>query len=99
MDKKEKQEYIIEKLNDIADLAQELMRIAETGEDGNLNEMSYHIKCYTKKIIVHLLHEWKNNEKFSERKVEKIRARAEQKKQEYKEMKILEKQIFQKFMK
>ena len=64
MNKEEKQKYIIEKLNEIADLAQELMNIAITGEDGNLNEMSYHIKCYTKKIIVHLLKEWENNEKF-----------------------------------
>ena len=96
--KNEKQDYIIEKLNDIANLAQELMDIAQTGEDGNLNEMSYHIKCYSRKIIVHLLKEWKNNEKFAERKAEKIRIKAEQKKQEYGEMKELEKQIFQKFL-
>ena len=94
----EKQEYIITRLNDIANIAQELMNEAVTGEDGNLNEMSYHIKCYSKKIIVHLLHEWKNNEKFSERKAEKIRLKAEQRKQEYKEIKNLEKQIFQKFL-
>ena len=42
----EKQEYIIKKLNDIADISQELMNIAITGDDGNLEEMSYHIKCY-----------------------------------------------------
>lgn len=95
----EKQEYIVKRINDIADIAQELMNIAMTGEDGNLNEMSYHIKCYSKKIIVHLLKEWKNNEKFSARKEEKAQLKAEQKKQEIKEMKELEKQIFQKFMK
>ena len=50
----EKQEYIIKRLNDIADISQELMNIAITGDDGNLEEMSYHIKCYIKKIIVHL---------------------------------------------
>ena len=94
----EKQEYIIARLNDIADIAQELMNEAVTGEDGNLNEMSYHIKCYSKKIIVHLLHEWKNNEKFSERKIKKIKLKTEQRKQEYKEIKNLEKQIFQKFL-
>ena len=51
----EKQEYIINRLNDIADIAQELMDMAIIGEDGNLNEMSYHIKCYTKKIIAHFV--------------------------------------------
>ena len=54
----EKQENIINKLNNIADISQELMNMAITGDDGNLEEMSYHIKCYTKKIIVHLLKEW-----------------------------------------
>lgn len=97
MDKKEKQEYIIEKLNNIADLAQELMEIAETGEDGNLNEMSYHIKCYTKKIMVHLLHEWKNNEKFEIRKEEKKKKQKEIKQEEDEEVRQLNKKIFEKF--
>lgn len=95
----EKQEYIINRLNDIADIAQELMREAVTGEDGNLEEMSYHIKCYTKKIISHLLKEWKNNIKFSERREEKKKIKEEQKLQEKKEMQRLNKQIFEKFVK
>lgn len=95
----EKQEYIIKRLNDIADIAQELMSIAVTGEDGNLNEMSYHINCYTKKIITHLLREWKNNIKFEARKEEKKKKKIEEKKQQYQEMKQLEKQIFEKFLK
>ena len=95
----EKQELIINKLNDIADISQELMNIAVTGEDGNLEEMSYHIKCYTKKIIVHLLKEWKNNEKFAARRDEKKKLKEEQKQQEEKEMRRLNKQIFEKFAK
>ena len=95
----EKQEYIITRLNDIADIAQELMNEAVTGEDGNLNEMSYHIKCYTKKIITHLLHEWKNNIKFVARKEEKRKIRAEQKFEQEKEVQDLMKKISEKFIK
>ena len=95
----EKQEYIINRLNDIADISQELMNIAVTGDDGNLEEMSYHIKCYTKKIIVHLLKEWKNNEKFAARRDEKRKLKEEQRQQEEKEMWRLNKQIFEKFAK
>lgn len=95
----EKQENIINKLNNIADISQELMNLAITGEDGNLEEMSYHIKCYTKKIIVHLLKEWENNAKFSIRKNEKKKLKEEQKLKEIKEMQRLNKQIFEKFVK
>lgn len=95
----EKQENIINKLNNIADISQELMNLATTSEDGNLEEMSYHIKCYTKKIIVHLLKEWENNIKFAARKNEKKKLKEEQKQQEIKEMQRLNKQIFEKFVK
>ena len=95
----EKQEYIINRLNDIADISQELMNTAVTGDDGNLEEMSYHIKCYTKKIIVHLLKEWENNEKFAVRRDEKRKLKEEQRQQEEKEMRRLNKQIFEKFAK
>ena len=95
----EKQEYIINRLNDIADIAQELMDMAIIGEDGNLNEMSYHIKCYTKKIIVHLLKEWKNNIKFNARKEEKRKTLAEIKKEEDERVQQLTQEIFKKFRK
>lgn len=95
----EKQEYIINRLNDIANIAQELMDLAITGEDGNLNEMSYHIKCYTKKIIVHLLREWKNNIKFEARREEKKKIKKELREKENKVIEQLNKQIFMKFMK
>lgn len=95
----EKQDYIVNKLNDIANMAQELMNIAITGEDGNLKEMSYHIKCYSKKIIVHLLKEWENNIKFAARKEEKKQLKLEQKEKEGKELQHLNKQIFEKFIK
>lgn len=95
----EKQEYIIARLNDIADIAQELMDIAIIGEDGNLNEMSYHVKCYTKKIITHLLKEWRNNFKFAERKLEKTKIKAFQKQQEENSIKEISNQIFEKFKK
>lgn len=95
----EKQEYIISQLNDIQDIAQELMDTAIIGQDGNLNEMSYHIKCYSKKIIVHLLKEWKNNEKFTIRKEEKKKLKKEQELKEQQEMQRLKKQIFEKFVK
>ena len=78
----EKQDYIILKLNEIACSASDLMKVAVTGEDGNLYEMSYHIKCYVNKIIKHLQKEWKNNIKFIERKnkrnEEKIKERNKQ---------------------
>ena len=98
MNKEEKQKYIIEKLNEIANLAQELMNIAETGEDGNLNEMSYHIKCYTKKIIVHLLKEWENNVKFAIRKDEKKKIKEEEKRKEKEDLQKLNKKIFERFL-
>lgn len=90
----ERQEYIINKLNDIADIAQELMKEAVTGEDGNLNEMSYHIKCYSKKIVAHLLHEWKNNAKFAQRKEERKEKQKELKKKEDEEVQQLIEKIF-----
>lgn len=65
------QNIIVEKLDQLAAIAQELMDMAVTGQDGNLNEMSYHIKCYSKKIITHLAHEWRNNAIFEARKEEK----------------------------
>lgn len=95
----EKQEKIIAKLNDIADAAQQLMNEAVIGEDGNLKEMAYHIKCYSKKIIVHLLHEWKNNEKFKARKEEKTVNKKIQKQNEDEEIRQLNEKIFIKFMK
>ena len=95
----EKQEYIIKRLNDIIDIALELMNIAVTGEDGNLYEMSYHIRCYSNKIISHLSKEWRNNIKFTTRKEEKRKLKAEQKKREDKEVQQLNRQIFEKFMK
>ncbi len=78
----EKQDHIILKLNEIAEIASEIMTEAVTGEDGNLYEMCYHIRCYVNKIIKHLQKEWKNNIKFVERKnkreEEKIKERNEQ---------------------
>lgn len=64
----DKQNEIILKLNEIAEIASEIMNMAVTGEDGNLYEMCYHIRCYVNKIIKHLQKEWKNNIKFVERK-------------------------------
>ena len=95
----EKQEYIILKLNEIAVITSDLMNIAVTGEDGNLYEMSYHIRCYINKIIKHLQKEWKNNIKFTTRKEEKRKLKAEQKKREDEEVRQLNRQIFEKFMK
>lgn len=95
----EKQEYIIKRLNDLADISQELMNMAITGEDGNLYEMSYHIKCYSNKIITHLLREWKNNIKFIARKEEKKKLKEAQKVEEENEVKRLNQQIFEKFIK
>ena len=88
----EKQDHIILKLNEIAEIASEIMSEAVTGEDGNLYEMCYHIKCYVNKIIKHLQKEWKNNIKFVERKnkrkEEKIK---EQVKQEDEVQQLMEK--------
>ena len=95
----EKQEYIINRLNDIADIAQELMDMAIIGEDGNLNEMSYHIKCYTKKIIAHLLKEWKNNIKFVERKNEKKKAKEKEQNEQEEEVRQLIEKISEMFRK
>ena len=95
----EKQNYIVKRLNDIIDISQELMNMAVTGEDGNLYEMTYHIKCYCNKIITHLLREWKNNIKFAARKEEKRKLKKNQKAEEEKEIQRLNKQIFEKFMK
>lgn len=88
----EKQDHIILKLNEIAEIASEIMSEAVTGEDGNLYEMCYHIRCYVNKIIKHLQKEWKNNIKFVERKnkrkEEKIK---EQVKQEDEVQQLMEK--------
>jgi hypothetical protein len=88
----EKQDHIIFKLNEIAEIASEIMSEAVTGEDGNLYEMCYHIRCYVNKIIKHLQKEWKNNIKFVERKnkrkEEKIK---EQVKQEDEVQQLMEK--------
>ena len=67
----EKQELIIEKLNNLADAASELMHMAVTGEDGNLYEMTYHIKVYSNKIVRHLLKTWSLNERVAKRRAEK----------------------------
>ena len=88
----EKQDHIILKLNKIAEITSEIMSEAVTGEDGNLYEMCYHIRCYVNKIIKHLQKEWKNNIKFVERKnkrkEEKIK---EQVKQEDEVQQLMEK--------
>ena len=88
----EKQDHIILKLNEIAEIASEIMSEAVTGEDGNLYEMCYHIRCYVNKIIKHLQKEWKNNIEFVERKnkckKEKIK---EQVKQEDEVQQLMEK--------
>ena len=95
----EKQEQIINKLNDIIDITKELMGLAVTSEDGNLNEMAYHIKCYSNKIIVHLLKEWKNNIKFAERKEERKKKLQEEKQQEDEEVQQLMEKISDMFKK
>lgn len=89
----DKQENIINKLNEIENIAKELMNMAIIGEDGNLKEMAYHIKCYSNKIIVHLLKEWKNNIKFVERKNEKKRKQEQEKQQEDDEVQQLMEKI------
>lgn len=95
----EHEEEIIARLQEIEDKANELNKMAITGADGNLGEMTYHIKCYTKKIITHLLKEWKNNVKFAARKEEKRIFKENQKKEADKEVQRLNQEIFQKFMK
>lgn len=95
----EKQDYIILKLNEITTIASELMNVAVTGEDGNLYEMSYHIRCYINKIIKHLQKEWKNNIKFATRQEEKRKNEIIRKKQEDEEVQQLNKKIFERFMK
>ena len=98
-DMTEKQEYIILKLNEIATIASDLMNVAVTGEDGNLYEMSYHIRCYINKIIKHLQKEWKNNIKFLARQDIRKKIKVEQQKQENEEVRQLNEQIFKKFLK
>lgn len=95
----EREEEIIARLQEIEDKANELNKMAITGVDGNLGEMTYHIKCYTKKIITHLLREWKNNIKFAVRKEEKQKQKVAQKQQKEEEIRNLKQQIFEKFIK
>lgn len=95
----EREEEIIARLQEIEDKANELNKMAITGADGNLGEMTYHIKCYTKKIITHLLREWKNNIKFAVRKEEKQKQKIAQKQQKEEEIRNLKQQISEKFIK
>lgn len=95
----EKQEQIILKLNEIANITAELMDLAVTGEDGNLYEMCYHIRCYINKIIKHLQKEWKNNIKFVERRNLRKKAKEQEKKQQEEEIRQINKQIFERFRK
>lgn len=95
----EKQEQIILKLNEIANITAELMDLAVTGEDGNLYEMSYHIRCYINKIIKHLQKEWKNNIKFVERRNLRKKAKEQEKKRQEEEIRQINKQIFERFRK
>lgn len=88
----DKQNEIILKLNKIAEIASEIMNMAVTGEDGNLYEMCYHIRCYVNKIIKHLQKEWKNNIKFVERKnIKKQEKVKEQVRQEDEVRQLMEK--------
>ena len=95
----EKQDYIILKLNEIAEIASELMNMATTGEDGNLYEMSYHIRCYINKIIKHLQKEWKNNIKFVERKNERKKAKEKEQNEQDEEVRQLIEKISEMFKK
>lgn len=95
----EKQETIIIKLNEIANITAELMDLAVTGEDGNLYEMSYHIRCYINKIIKHLQKEWKNNIKFVERRNLRKKTKQDEQKQQEEEIQQINKKIFEKFKK
>ena len=95
----EKQDHIILKLNEIAEIASEIMSEAVTGEDGNLYEMCYHIRCYVNKIIKHLQKEWKNNIKFVERRNLRKKVKEQEKKQQEEEIRQINKQIFERFRK
>lgn len=95
----EKQDRIILKLNETAEIASEIMNEAVTGEDGNLYEMCYHIRCYVNKIIKHLQKEWKNNIKFVERKNIRKKIKQDEKKQQEEEIQQINKKIFEKFLK
>lgn len=95
----EKQDYIILKLNEIACSASDLMKVAVTGEDGNLYEMSYHIRCYVNKVIKHLQKEWKNNIKFVERKNERKRVKEKEQNEQEKEVRQLMEKISEMFRK
>lgn len=68
MELNDRQLNIITQLYMIVERAEALMKIAETGTDGNLKEMSYHIKCYSGKIASHLLKTWNLNERIAKRK-------------------------------
>ena len=95
----EKQQLIIKTLNQISDLSAQLMNIAVTGDDGNLKEMSYHIQCYSKKIVKHLQTTWTNNIKFKARQETKRLEKLAEKEQEEKEIKELEQNIYSKYLK
>ena len=95
----DKQDEIILKLNEIAKIASEIMNMAVTGEDGNLYEMCYHIRCYVNKIIKHLQKEWKNNIKFVERKNEKKKAKEKEQDEQEKEVRQLMEKISEMFRK
>jgi len=95
----EKQDYIILKLNEIACAASDLMKVAVTGEDGNLYEMSYHIRCYVNKIIKHLQKEWKNNIKFVERKNERKKIKEKEQDEQEEEVRQLMEKISEMFRK
>lgn len=94
----EKQKLIIKALGQIVDLSSQLMHIAETGEDGNLREMSYHIQCYSKKIAKHLQTTWNNNVKFKARQETKRAEKLIEYEREEVEIKELEKNIYAKYL-
>lgn len=95
----EKQKIILKTLGQISDLSGQLMNIAVTGDDGNLKEMSYHIQCYSKKIAKHLQTTWANNIKFKARQKTKQLEKLAEKKQEEREIKELEQNIYAKYLK
>ena len=76
---KEREDYIINRLHDIEDIASELARMGEPGPDGNLEEMANHIRIYSTKIIKHLLHNWSLNERVEKRRAEKAKVAAAEK--------------------
>jgi hypothetical protein len=94
----EKQELIIKTLGQIADMSGQLMNMAVTGDDGNLREMTYHIQCYSKKIVKHLQTTWANNIKFKARQEAKKAERLAEKEQEELETKELERNIYAKYL-